>query len=201
MISLHRISALAFLALLLFAGCSSNDPDPVDPGDTTPSNLTSYTARSLSSQGSTVYGHLYDADLDSTYRINFYSTKNDQLELIYFWDSNDSCVLASPDLGDLTSVMNFSGYITHHNITDANTTHLKRLSSVTASQFDALKDTTQLKAFYNQVSTSASKVTHVAVNDVIGFDTSEDRIGLLKVLSFSGSGGASSITFAVKMTK
>gem|GEM_PF-6717285 len=183
------------LATTIIAGCSDDDTVPVEP---TTSNILTHTNVNLAAQGNTVYGNLYDADRDSTFRVQFYGRERALAELIYFYDTADKSVLASPALPKLTSVMNYSGYISGDLMVGAHSSRLKKLTAFTAAQFDALNDSTALKSAYLSVNTSDDQVTNLAPNDVIGFLTSTGRTALLKVVSIDGNGGASSINFTVK---
>ncbi len=193
---IRNIFAAMVLATAIISGCSDDDGVPVAPGTT--SNIVTHADVKLSAQGNTIYGNLYDADRDSTFRVQFYGRERALTELIYFYDVTDGSVLASPVLPKLTSVMNYSGYITGDKGVGAHSSRLKKLDNFTAGQFDALTDSTALKGAYLSVNTTDDQVTNLAPNDVVGFLTSEGRMALLKVVSIDGNGGASSITFTVK---
>lgn len=199
---LNRLAGGALLMILALAGCSDEPTSSNNNNNNNnQSNLRVLDSRKLSAQASTVSDHLYDVDTDSSYRINFYSTQKARIELIYFYSSADKWVLASPDLDELTGVANFGGYITSSNMTGAHETRLKKLTNFTAAQFDALNDSTQLRTAVEAGGAGAPKVTNLAENDIISFNTSGGKIGLLKVVSFWGSSAASELTFTVKMQK
>lgn len=199
---LNRLAGGALFLVLALAGCSDEPTSSNNNNNNnTQTNLRVLESRKLSAQASTISDHLYDVDTDSSYRIQFYSTQKAGIELLYFYSSTDNWVLASPDLEDLTGVANFFGYINTSNMVGAHETRMKKLTNFTAAQFDALKDSTQLRTAVEAGGAGAPKVTNLAVNDVISFNTSAGKIGLLKVVSFWGSSAASEVTFTVKMQK
>jgi hypothetical protein len=187
------------ICMVVLAGCKSDSTTPAGPSQQT-TNLTVHTGVNLSAQASTVYGNLYDADRDTTYRIQFYSSRRSEIEFLYYFNPDSSAfMLASPDAPELKTVGNYFAYISSQ--TGAHSSNLIKLVNVTAAQFDALNDSTALKNMIAVSSSSGRPLVTIAANSVVAFTSSEGKVGLLKVVEFNGNEAASSMKINVKMVK
>jgi hypothetical protein len=194
-ISLVLLVAVGMTAL---HGCGGDEPTPTNP-DPNPgtTNIAVHSGVKLSAQANTIYGNLYDADSDTSYRIQFYGTRRSEIEFLYYYDPDSSAfILASPNATQLKTVGNYFAYISSQD--GAHASNLKTLTGVTAAQFDALKDSTALKTMVAGGGTAGSNVVTIAANSVVSFTTSAGKAGVLKVVEFNGNQAASSMTIDVK---
>jgi hypothetical protein len=200
---------LVLLVSVILGACSSEPTSSGGNVDTTGSYyVRTLTGIEISAQASTVSGNLYDVEADSLYPMYRYSSKKSLIDFIYYYASSngDLAAIVSPDYDVLSNGSvsgNYSGYITDADRIGANSTEFRKLPTLSATQFDAIKDSASFHAglsLSNGVG-STNRAKGLAVGDVYEFMTSNGTSGLFKVSDISSQSAAGTITIVVKTKK
>jgi hypothetical protein len=155
--------------------------------------INSYTAILMGGQGNATVGSYLDADLGQVYLKTPAITNQALIDVVYYYGTSNLATLCAPNdvtvgggSGNLTLCEDFT---TIKNATKFGT------SSVSGAQFTAMTDDLLLAPI---TGLSASKMSAVAVGNIISFETAGGKKGLIKVASISGT-SAGTITLEVKI--
>lgn len=139
------------------------------------------------------------ASIDGTVYTWANATANSgKVDFVFFYGSSGGsnlATLAAPNDTEADKVFDFSGWATQ-NATKFKTT------SVTATEFDAITNDTDILAAASGA--SASLANNLSVGDVVAFVTAAtsahpNKSGLVKVVSITGTGGTATINLAAKV--
>ncbi len=154
--------------------------------------INTYTAILMGAQGNATYGSFLDADEGDVYLIAQAEAHSELIDVVYYYGSTNLATLTAPDdvtvnggAGNLSLCVDF---------TTKNETRFTS-SSLTAAEFDDIDSGAEIASLSGF---SESKITDLAVDDVIAFETEGGKKGLIKVADMeTGSGGT--ITIDVKV--
>jgi hypothetical protein len=151
--------------------------------------ITTYSSTVLGANNNTTGSSFASFD-GSIYTLAEAKENSDKVDFIYFYGDTNKATLASPDDSDLQTVFSsVSGWTTINATRFATTT-------LTSDQFDAIIDDATIVTEANAA--SETKVNELAVDDVIAFKTSGDKLGLAKITALEES-NTGTMTIDVKV--
>jgi len=155
--------------------------------------ISSFTAVLMGAQDNASTGSALDASAGDVYTLANANSNSALIDMIYYYGATNTATLAAPD--DAT-VNGGSGNLTlATGYTTKNPTRFNASPGVTASEFDAATDDSEIAGLSGL---SASIITSLSQNDVIGFETADGKLGLIKVTAIT-AGATGSMTITVKI--
>ena len=150
-----------------------------------------FTAVLMGAQGSSTGSYL-DASAGTVMTQATASSSQASVDIVYYYGSANLATLTAPD--DATVGGGAGNLTLCENWTTKNATRFGT-SAVTASEFDDIENDAVISTI---TGLSASKMTDLAVDDVIAFETTDGKLGLIKVSAIS-TGSDGTITIDVKI--
>ena len=154
--------------------------------------INSYTAILMGAQTNTTLGSFLDADEGDVYLIADANSNSEIIDIVYYYGSSNLATLTAPDdetvnggAGNLSLCVGFA---------TKNATRFTS-TSITATEFDAIDSGAEIAALSGL---DESKMTDLAIDDVIGFETEDGKKGLIKVADME-TGSDGTITIDVKV--
>jgi hypothetical protein len=154
--------------------------------------ISSFTAVLMGGQGNNSVGSFLDADGGDVYLQAAAESNAALIDVVYYYGSSNLATLTAPD--DATVNGGAGNLSLCADFTVKNDTRFGT-SSISATAFDAIENDAEISAI---TGLSASKMTDLAVNDVIEFITAEGKKGLIKVANMT-TGSDGTITIDVKI--
>jgi len=158
-----------------------------DPNSGNP--ITTYSAKLMGAQSNATDGSFMDAETGTVYLSAAAATNQSLVDLVYYYGSTNYatlCAPSDPTVGGGTGNLSLCASWTTLNATTLSTT------TITSAEFDAMTDDAGF------LSSTGSKVTSLAVGDVIAFETADGKSGLIKVSALT-TGSTGDITIDVKI--
>lgn len=170
----------------------------VTVGSASGGEISSFTAILVGAQDNATYGSALDADGGNVYKIAADAAKNAAalIDMLYYYGSSNLATFAAPNDATVNGGAGTSGFSWTSTWSVQNATKFS-ISSITAGQFDAIDDDTELVGISGL---TASKVTQVAVNSVVEFITAGGKKGAFKVSALTAT-ASGTITINVKIQK
>lgn len=150
-----------------------------------------FTAVLMGAQGNLDIGSYLDAVTGTVYKQAAAESNSADIDIVYYFGSTNEATLTAPDdatvnggAGNLSLCVNF---------TQKNPTRFAS-TTLSSAEFDAIENDASIVG----ISTSASKMTKLGVNDVIAFETFDGKKGLIKVAALNAT-NEGTITIDVKI--
>lgn len=196
---------LNLLAFTLFASvtltsCTQDKDDDNTPGSLPDTTVTSYTI-SLGAQGSSNVYNIHDVDSNGTYNISYFNSNKSIIDLVYYYaeSGSDGYCISSPNNTSLLSVSAYTAYINSSDVTSANNTQIKKVSSLSTAQFDKVIDGAEVKNIFDGAGTSSNNATNVNSGSILAVKLSTGKYGIIKVNAVNNSGSTSDISLSMKV--
>ncbi len=154
---------------------------------------------------SAAYGSSYDAMTDSVYFVSGITAdvaNQAKIDFIYYFSDASQRTIASPDNVEAEATWKAQSAAAWPFPNTENSTKFQE-TTLTTAQFDAITAGTEIAAAYSEVATGLSRVTDLAVDNVVAFKLAEARggkMGLFKVKAVDGN-SSGTITIDVKIEK
>lgn len=163
------------------------------PPAPTPNAIETYNSVLLAGQGSSHAGSFYDAETNTVYKSADARTNAAKVDLIFAYGNTNKYYIGAPSNTDInTSHTTMATGWSTKNATKLMTT------AITAAEFDAMTD----DANFPTITGNATKVNMLAAGTVFAFETVAGKVGLVKVVSTSGTSATTrAIRIAVKIQK
>lgn len=179
--------------LFVLTSCGSDEEIPSEDPTDTPTNVTIYSTRLLAAplgdESSSTFMTFYN---NTIHKISDASTTGSSWDFGYYYGVNNKASFASvknypTDVFNLTAITD----------TDKNECFLKKSSTFTVTDFDAITLESELNSI---VKPSTQSVTLLAVNDIVEFVDMLGNKGLIKITNIvEGNGQNGKIEFDVKI--
>lgn len=151
--------------------------------------ITTYSAKLMGAQSNATLGSFMDIETGTVYLSSAAATNQSLVDLVYYYGTTNLATFCAPNdvtVGGGTGNLSLCASWTTKNATTFSTT------TITASEFDAMTDDASF------VSSTGTKVTSVAIGDVIAFETVGGKKGLIKVSAMT-TGSTGDVTIDVKV--
>ncbi len=158
-------------------------------------SLNSFTAVLMGGQSNASTGSFLDADAGEVYLSSAASGVQEDIDIVYYYGSTNNATLAAPS-DETVNGTGSSSFSLTADWTTQNETTFNTNPGISADDFDAM--TTD--ATIADISTSVTKVTSLAADDVVVFTTAAGKKGAFKVLEVTGE-GAGTIEIDVKIVE
>ncbi len=158
-------------------------------------SLSSYTAILMGGQSNSTYGSFLDADAGKVYLSSAASGVQGDIDIVYYYGSTNNATLAAPS-DETVNGTGSSSFSLTASWTTQNETTFNTNPGITADDFDDMTTDASIA----DISTSVTKVTSLAADDVVVFTTAEGKKGALKVVEVSGE-GSGTIEIQVKIVE
>jgi hypothetical protein len=157
--------------------------------------INTYSAILLGSYSAEV-GSFFSTSTGSVYTQADAKTNSNSIDFVYYYGTTNLATIAAPDESGAESIYDNTSTGLQTWSTQNSTKFV--MSSVTTSEFDDMEDDIDISGDTN---VNNSAVTALEENDVVAFTTADDKDGLFKVISITGTGGSSTIEIEVKVKK
>ncbi|MBN2613023.1 MAG: hypothetical protein JXB00_15825 [Bacteroidales bacterium] len=164
----------------------------VTVGSASGGEINSFTAVLIGAQSNTTYGSALDADAGTVFKLA--SATPADIDVLYYYGSTNKATFVAPDDETVTGAS--SDFTWTQDWGTKNQTRFG-VSSISSTAFDAIDDDTELVGI---TGLTASKVSNVAINNVIEFVTAGGKKGAFKVTALNAS-ASGTVTINVKIQK
>lgn len=200
---MNRIINLLILALfasVTLTSCTQDKDDDNTPGSLPDTTVTSYTI-SLGAQASANVYNIHDVDSNGTYNISYFNANKGIIDLVYYYaeSGSDGYCISSPNNSALLSVSAYTPYLNSSDIASANNTQIKKVSSLSSSQFDKVIDGAEVKNIFDGAGSPSNNATNVNAGSILAVKLSTNKYGIIKVNAVNNSGAASDISLSMKV--
>jgi hypothetical protein len=168
---------------------------------TTSAPINTYTAILMGGQLNPELGSFYSTESNSVLKIGAASAAPAKVDFGYYFGTANEATISAPSDNAITAVTNFEA------ISGWNPRNNTKMKAVTIG-VDWASITTESEILANTTSLTDTKVAHLAVNDIVAFETAATstnpgKKGLFKVINLTGTtlGTDRSITIEVKIQK
>lgn len=151
-----------------------------------------YSSVTLGAQSNTTKGGYYSLTNNSVMYLPIAQNTPENVDLIYFYGTTNEATLCAPN--DSTVNGGRGNLPLAIDLTKQNTTKFSP-TTLTTTDFDAMEDDTNISTISTITET---KINHLAVNQVIAFETILGKKGLIKITAINGT-GTGTIVFDVKI--
>jgi hypothetical protein len=195
-----NLLALAMFASVTLTSCTQDKDDDNTPGTLPDTTVTSYTI-SLGAQASANVYNIHDVDSNGTYNISYFNANKSIIDLVYYYaeSGSDGYCISSPNNSGLLSVSAYTPYINSSDIASANNTQLKKVSSLSTSQFDKVIDGAEVKNIFDGAGSVSNNATNLNAGSIIAVKLNTNKYGIIKVNAVNNSGAASDISLSMKV--
>jgi hypothetical protein len=153
--------------------------------------INTFSARLMGAQSNLDIGSYLDVVSGTVHKQAAAESNSAAIDIVYYYGSQNAATLTAPDdatvnggAGNLSLCVNF---------TQKNPTRFSS-TTMTSAEFDAVSDDLPIAG----LSASATKMTQLAVNNVIAFETFDGKKGIIKVSALD-TGSDGTITIDVKV--
>lgn len=155
--------------------------------------IETYNSTLLAGQSNANAGSFYDAETNTVYKSAPARTNAAKVDLVFAYGTNNQYYIGAPNDSDI----NISHTTMATGWSIKNATKLMT-TAITAAEFDAMTD----DANFPTITGNATKVNMLAAGKVFAFETVAGKVGLVKVISTSGTSPATrAIRIGVKIQK
>jgi hypothetical protein len=159
----------------------------------TTQDATVYSAVLMGAQSNANVGSFYDVENNTVFTLNEANSNQEAVDFVYYYGSTNAATIAAPN--DETVNGGSGDFTWTQDWTTQNATAFYKLTDV---DFDAIQTTTDVDNALEGQTSPLSKVTQLAVGDVVGFTTVAGTNGVFKVTDISGTSDGT-ITISVKI--
>ncbi|MBK7855691.1 MAG: hypothetical protein IPJ79_13080 [Bacteroidetes bacterium] len=197
---IFNLLALALFATVTLTSCTQDKDDDNTPGTLPDTTVTSYTI-SMGAQASSNTYNIHDVDSNGTYNISYFNAHKSIIDLVYYYaeSGGDGYCISSPNNNSLLSVTAYSSYINSSDIASANNTQIKKVSSLSTSQFDKVIDGAEVKDIYDGAGNISNNATNINAGSILAVKLSTGKHGIIKVNAIVNSGSVSDISLSMKV--
>lgn len=177
---------LIYAIISTFYSCSKSDDSSDDPAPTNPPVTSTITIKgnlNIAGQANTFYYNLYDADGAQGYSFTDFNSVKTKVDLVYYYDETgtETFTLSSPNNTKLSSLSNYSGYMSPSQVAAANNTLIKKLTGFSTTDFDNISDSAAIRTAYNSVAATSNRATSLAIGSIVAFKCNTGKLGIIKV--------------------